>query len=381
MFDLNRYRSELPILKKKNYLNACSLGPISHRTIAYLQEFQQLWAERGTMAWEVWFEEYTGRLKNLLSPILTANPEEIALQPNASAALATVASLVNFGRRRKVVVGALDFPTTIHQWLVKAGLGIEVVRVPSDDGISIPPERFAEYIDEDTALVATTHVYAFSGYIQDLRPIAEAAHRKGALLCVDGYHAVGSIPVDVRASGCDFYVAGVLKWLMGGPGQAFLWVHPDHAQRAPTIASWLGARNPFAMDNERWEPAEDARRFEYGTPAVAAVYQAMAGLEIINEVGLPLIRERQKALSRLVVERALARGYKLRSPIDDEQRNGMVILEVADPVRTYDILCRERHFVIDHRPGCIRISPHFFNTEADVTELMDHLDEVQQAIG
>lgn len=377
---LEKYRSEFLTLQEKIYLNSCSLGPLPRRSMRYFAEYQRHWLEKGSLAWEdEWFPE-TQRIKTAFGRVMGAAAAELAIMPNVSAGLTMVGSLVDFSKRKKVVVHALDFPTTVHQWLVKQRLGVEVVMVPSEDGVTVPAERVAAAVDADTALVCTTHIIYSTGYIQDMQPIAEACRRHGALLCVDGYHAVGSLDFDVGDLGCDFYTAGVLKWLMGGPGLAFLWVHPRHHGLTPTATSWLASAEPFDFDNRHWEPAADARRFEFGTPPVPNFYIARGGLELINEIGMPAVRRRQVELCRRLIAGAQARGWPVASPLDDEQRGGMVMLQVPRARETVHFLNREANFVVDYRPGIVRVSPHFFNNEADIDAVLEAVAHFQNRL-
>ncbi|HEX8393790.1 MAG TPA: aminotransferase class V-fold PLP-dependent enzyme, partial [Longimicrobium sp.] len=185
--DLEAWRTEFPILQTRTYLNSCSLGALSRRSMGYLGEYQALWNTMGASAWyELWMARI-GQLKQTVATMWNADEKEIAISPSVSGALSSIASAIDYGTRNKIVVAELDFPTLVYQWLAKNG--VEVVRVPSDDGIGVPPERWAEYVDERTALVATSHVFYGTGYVQDLAPIAAAARKAGALFLVDGYQS------------------------------------------------------------------------------------------------------------------------------------------------------------------------------------------------
>lgn len=375
--EMERWRTEFPILQTRNYLNSCSLGALSRRSMGYLGEYQALWNSMGASAW---YELWLGRLAELrgrVAELFDARPAETALMPSVSAALAAIASAVDHSQRTRVVVAELDFPTQIYQWMVRRGL--EVVRVPSDDGVGIAPERWAEYVDERTAVVATSHVFYSTGYIQDLQPIAEAARRAGALFVVDGYHGAGQLPVDPRASGADVYVGGPLKWLIGGPGIAYLWVREERLPSlVPQMASWFGARNQFEFDPDHFEFRDDAARFEMGTPALAAMYTALGGLEIVLDVGLERIRERNAALTDRLVDGLREHGHILRIADDPARRSAIVMIEQADSARVVSALA-ERGIIVDSRGPYVRVSPHFYNTAAEVDAFVAALRQVASA--
>jgi len=354
-----RWRGEFPILQTQTYLNSCSLGALSRRSMGYLGEYQALW---NTMGASAWYELWMGRIAELRGSVAhmwNARPEEIALSPSVSAALSSIASSLDHSRRNRVVVADLDFPTLVYQWLARPD--IEVVRVPSDDGIGVPPERWAEYVDERTAIVATSHVFYGTGYVQELAPIARAAHDAGALFLVDGYQAAGQIPIDPRSSGADVYVAGPLKWLLGGPGLAYLWVKEEIiAGMRPTIASWFGARDQFSFRVDELEFREDAGRFSLGTPAVPTVYTALGGMEIFAEAGYDAVYARIRGLTADLVGRLEEAEFALKIA-DVEHRSGIVMVRHADAAGAVRALALQG-LIVDHRAGYVRISPHFYNT-------------------
>lgn len=357
--ELERWRDEFPILQTRTYLNSCSLGALSRRSMGYLGEFQGLW---NTMGASAWYELWMGRIDTLLhrtARLLSAKRNEVAISPSVSAALSSIASAAAYRTRNRVVVADLDFPTLVYQWLARPD--VEVVRVPSDDGIGIPPERWAEYVDERTAVVATGHVFYGTGYVQDLAPIAKAARDAGALFVVDGYQAAGQIAVDPRALGADVYVTGPLKWLLGGPGLAFLWVREERIESLrPTIASWFGARNQFAFRADELEFRDDAGRFAMGTPAVPTVYTALGGLEIFAEAGEAKIFERIAALTADLVARLEDAGFHLHIA-DPAHRSGIVLVKHDDAPAAVKALA-DRGIIVDHRATTVRVSPHFYNT-------------------
>jgi kynureninase len=358
--ELEQLRSEFPILQTRTYLNSCSLGALSRRSMGYLGEYQALW---NTMGASAWYELWMARLTELRAAVAThwsAREPEVALSASVSAALSSIASAVDYGRRNRVVIAELDFPTLAYQWLARPD--VEVVRVPSDDGIGIPPERWAEYVDDRTAIVATSHVFYSTGYIQELEPIAEAARRAGALFVVDGYQAMGQMPVDPRAAGADVYVAGPLKWMLGGPGLSFLWVREERIpELTPTIASWFGARDQFEFRIDELELRDDASRFAMGTPALPTVYTALGGAEILAEVGMVRVRERIAALTEDLVQRLRTENFEMRIAADRDRRSGIVMVRVGDAGAAVAALA-ERGIIIDRRGEYVRISPHFYNT-------------------
>src|SRR6266403_1214751 len=319
---LARYRSEFPIFRDAVYLNTCSLGALGERTRRRIAEFFDVWQARGAAAWyDVWWAALE-ELRARYARIVGASPGEIALAPSVSVALSAVAEALDYRRRPKVVITSLDFPTVAYQWLAKALAGVELVVVDSPDKISVPVEAIARAVDDRTALVVTSHVYFTTGAIQDIKRVAEVAHVHGALCLIDAYQSVGQVPVDVQDAGVDALVAGGLKWLLGGPGIVFLYVREAVARRLePRISGWFGQREQFAFDPRALTFHDDARRFEMGTPSLAAVYAQLGGLEYIEEIGVPRIRDVTVALTEDLIATVRAAGFTPKVAAEPERRS------------------------------------------------------------
>jgi len=378
--DLPGYRDEFPILERKTYLNSCSLGALSRRSMQGLAQFQEEWNEYGAAAWYSHWIPRLGELRAAYGRVIGARGGEVALQPNASTALTMAASCLDHSERNKIVVADVDFPTIAHQWLAKQRLGVEVVTVPSEGRIQVPLDRWEAAIDDLTALVATSHVLYTSGHIQDVAAIAAMAHRKGALCLVDGYQAAGQIPVDVHSLDADFYLGGSLKWLLGGQGMAYMWVRPELIESLePTVTGWFAADSQFSFQNTELHLREDAVRFEYGTPSIPTAYTALGGLSIVEEVGVRRIRERTDYLTRDLVSKARARGLNLRVPEDPAQHAAITMVEAPDAAGVVAGL-GEQGVIADHRHGLVRLSPYFYNTEAENDRTLDVLEEVLRRV-
>ena len=184
---LAHYRAEFPVFERQIYLNTCSLGALSRRSRERVEAFLGEWDRRGASAWyDVWWESLA-ELRRGYAGVVGARAEEIALHASVSTATGVLASALEYASRPKVVTTSLDFPTVTYQWLARKPLGVQVEVIESPDGISVPLEAFARAVDDRTALVATSQVYFTSGAVQEVRAIADLAHARGALCCVDAY--------------------------------------------------------------------------------------------------------------------------------------------------------------------------------------------------
>ncbi len=368
------WRAEFPGLEQSTYLNTCSLGQLSRRSVVAVNHFMELWMRYGASAWyETWLGELAAT-RARFARLINAQPHEVALLPSVGVALSVIASSLDYRQRSEVVITEMDFPTIPYQWMARNRDGVQVRFLPSGDRMGVPLQAFEAAISPKTALVATSHVFFTSGWIQDMAAISALAHAQGALSLFDGYQAAGQIPVDVKATDVDIYLSGGLKWLLGGPGIVFMYVKESLIEQLqPTTTGWFAAKDMFKFNPERFEMAEDARRFEPGTPAVAAAYAANAGMSIIEEIGVAAVRARTQALDADLVTRLRAAGLEPRLPEDPERHAGIVVLPIENPPALVKALAQEKNIIIDHRPGLVRLSPYFYNTEEENQFLVDSI--------
>jgi selenocysteine lyase/cysteine desulfurase len=370
------WRSEFPGLEQSTYLNTCSLGQLSRRSVGAVHRFLELWMRYGASAW---YETWLGELADTrarFARLVNARSHEVAILPSMGVALSVIASSLDYRQRPEVVVTELDFPTIPYQWMARNRDGVRVRHLSSPDRISVPLSAFEQAVSAQTALVATTHVFFTSGWVQDIAAISALAHELGALALIDGYQGAGQVPIDVKATDVDIYLSGGLKWLLGGPGVVFMYVKEALIEQLrPTTTGWFAAKDMFKFNPERFDMAEDARRFEPGTPAMAAVYAASAGMSIIEEIGVPAIRARTQELSADLHRRLRAAGLTPSVPEDPERHAGITVVPVDDPSGVVKAL-RASNIIIDYRPGVVRLSPYFYNTEEENQRLVDALVQI-----
>jgi selenocysteine lyase/cysteine desulfurase len=398
--DLLRYRSEFPLLSASVYLNTCSLGARSERSRTRLERFLADWDTLGARAWYGrWLGELDG-LRDDFGGVVGVPGHEISLASNVSGALAVIASTLDpahrgdraalarlreagiaagDGPRTRVITTALDFPTLGHQWLARAPLGVELVVVPSPDGVSVPTEAILAEVDERTALVATGHVYFTTGAMADLPALARGCHERGALVLIDAYQATGIVPTDLGTAGIDVYVSGTLKWLFGGSGTAFAWVRPAlHEALRPTTTGWFSSAHQFDFAVDELAFGSGGRRYELGTPSVPSAAIARGGMELVQEIGVHRLGERTRDLGDLVIGLAEERGLRVATVRDASRRGGIVPIRVSDPKPIVDALALDG-IIVDYRPGIVRCSPAFYTTEDELHLLVDRLDQLVPA--
>ncbi len=356
-------RHRFPVFDHLTYINSCSQGALSDAVRAAYQDYLSGLEREGSL-WEHWVGKQES-VRQLIATLLGATPAEIAVTTSGSAAVSSLASAVDFsGGRTKVVTTDLEFPMIGQIWHAQERRGAEVVHVRADADNTIPLDRFADEIDDRTAIVSVTQVCYRNGAALDLAPIIELAHSRGALVLVDCYQGAGAIPLDVTGSGADFISGGVLKYLLSSPGVGFLYANrATTAALQPTVTGWFAARDIFAMDIHSYDPAPDARRFESGTPAVPSLYAAEAGISLMLEIGV--------ANSWVHVQNLLAH---LRADVED--LGGVVVTPAGLSGPMLAVATTDEHaavraleqdgVIVSSRDGNVRISPHCYNNDADI---------------
>jgi kynureninase len=365
------YRDRFPILETRTYLINHSLAAMPAAAEDNLREYTRMWRERGIRSWGEGWWEMPVTVGDQLGRILGAPPGSIVMHQNVTVAEAIVLSCFagEGGERTRIVYEEANFPSV--RYLYQAQPGLEVVAM--EDGAAV-----ADAIDERTLLVPISHVLFKNGEIQDLEPILSRAREVGAYVVLDCYQSAGVVPFDLTELGVDFAVGGSVKWLCGGPGAGWLYVRPDVAERLePTFVGWQAHARPFAFEPEL-EYAAGARRFLTGTPNVPALYAATAGYDVIEEVGVPAIRERSLGLTQLLIDLCDEAGLDVVSPREPARRGGTVTVSTPDHAACHREL-GERGIVCDFRPdpsGGVRLGPHFFNTEEEVQHAVVELADI-----
>jgi kynureninase len=371
------YRGRFPILAHSNYLISNSLGAVPSAASRALEEYYNDWANRGVRAWEEKWWTMVVDLGNLVAPLIGADAGTIAFQPTVTLAHAVVFSAFDFTKgRTKIVTDEMHFPSIRYLLAELEHSGARLTTVPSDDGVVVDTQRVMDAIDEQTAFVNISHVLFKSAYVHDVRSITDRAREVGAYAIVDGYQSVGTIPIDVNALGIDIYIGGTLKWLCGGPGNAFLWVRPDlQPKLSPRLTGWMAHKTPFDFA-DRMDRKTDIWRYLNGTPNISGLYAARPGLEIINEIGVDAIRSKSVRQTERLLSLADARGFRCTTPRDPAQRGGTVAVGVPNGYAVSKAL-KAREIICDYRPGAgIRLSPHFYTRDDELDAAIDAIADI-----
>jgi selenocysteine lyase/cysteine desulfurase len=374
-YDLGACRARIPILRTKIPMNNCSQAPQTDVTRDAAERYLESWNTVG-MDWESWMAEVDAA-RAAFARLINASPADIAVTSSVSEATSSLASALDFtGTRRRIVATEAEFPTVGHVWLAQRPRGAEVEWVPVRDGI-IEPAAYDRVLTDRTLLLSACHAYYQNGFKQDLALLAEKAHAAGAWLYVDAYQSLGVHPVDVRALDIDFLASGCLKYLMGVPGIAFLYVRPELAERLePAVTGWFGREDPFSFRADVLTWASGARRFDTGTPPVLNAYIARAGIELLQSFGIDAIRSWTDELSRRLVEGGARRGLRLHGTHDVASKTPLTAFVCPGDSQDAERRMRERGIVASSRGTVVRLAPHFYSSVDDVETSLDALKEV-----
>jgi len=379
--DPERWRPLFPITASTTYLVNHSLGAMPTTAADKLREFTEQWATRGVRAWAEGWWEMPVIAGNVLGRLMNAPKDSVVLHQNVSLITSVIATCLDFsGPRNKVVYTDQEFPTNMYVWEGFRKLGARIEVVPTD-GIEVDMQRLLDAIDERTKIVPLSHVCFKSHYLVDARAVVEKAHQVGALVLLDTYQSLGTVPFDVQQLGVDMVCGGSVKWLCGGPGAGYLYVRPDLVDSLePRITGWAAHAAPFAFETGPQRYAKGIRRMLNGSPAVPSFMAATAGYEAVHEAGVKAIRSWSQALTTRLREEVLEAGFTVNSPEHPERRGGTLTvgLRPDEDAPAFVRALEARGILVDQRPKAgIRVSPHFYTLPDELSEFVEVLVELR----
>jgi selenocysteine lyase/cysteine desulfurase len=362
-------RHRFPIFEKRVYVNSCSQGALSDHVRDAYDAYLRDWDDKGA-PWDYWVER-TEAARAAFARLINAEPDEIAVTTSLSAGVAALASGLRYaGPRHKVVLTDWEFPTIGQIWHAQEARGARVVHVREDETGQIQPRSFRAAIDEETKLVSVTHVCYRNGAKLDVESVVRLAHEHDVPVLLDAYQTIGSIPIDVRALGVDFLACGTLKYLLGSAGLGFLYARRGLWESSwPTATGWFADEDIFKMDIHDYSPARNARRFQSGTPPVPSIYAGIAGIELMQEIGIAETQKHVRRLTELLIDGVDELGGTVVTPRDPNRRGALVCIKSTDAERLVSELDAEG-IVTSSRDGNLRVSPHAYNTPEDIKAVL-----------
>jgi selenocysteine lyase/cysteine desulfurase len=356
-------RGDFPGLAGKAYLNAAATSltprPVREAVTAFYRELESA----GDASWDRWLERREA-VRSKVARFVGAEPEEIAFVPNTSAGINLIVDLLEGDG--PVLSDELEFPTVTLPWIHR---GVLVRFVPAVEGV-LRTESFVEGEAPRAATIAISHVQFSNGCRQDLDAFGRI--KGGRRLVVSGSQSVGAFPVDVKRSRIDALATAGHKWLCAGFGGGFCYIAKEILdQRPPRAIGWMSGEDPFAFDNRHCRIMPGNARTELGCPPFAAIFALGAAIEYLSGIGIGAIAERVLALNMYLTFRLGRQSLEVLSPVG-EHRSGETLVRVPDPRRALRFLL-ERGIHVTEKPEGIRISTHFYNSEADVDRCVEGL--------
>jgi selenocysteine lyase/cysteine desulfurase len=359
----DRIREQFPVFERLVYVNSCSQGALSDAVRDSFQDYLRDWGEKGA-PWDYWVEREDAA-RAAFARLVGAEPEEIAVTTSLSAGVSALASGLRYARRSKIVTTELEFPTVGQIWHAQESRGAQVVHVPLDD--------FDRAIDDDTAVVSITHVSYRTGEMIDVQEVVRLAHERGAVVLLDAYQSVGSVPLDVKELGVDFLAAGTVKYLLGSAGLAFFYCRRELFEEAwPTATGWFADEDIFAMDIHDYSPAPNARRFQAGTPPIPSIYAGIAGIELIESIGIEETREHVLHLNAHLLAGIDELGGTVVTPRELDRHGALICVKSTEADELVAALGRWG-IVTSERDGNVRISAHAYNSIGDIDLVLEAL--------
>ena len=373
------FRERFPITQRSNYLINNSLGAMPKASRDSVGQFLDEWDTRGVRSWGDGWWTLQERVADQVASALGVPNGTVSMHQNIAVALEMILSCFRFdGKRNGIVYADRNFPSDQYIYEARAAHGAKLQRVPAaSDGISTDGQMVADAIDDTTLIVAIDHVMFRSSAIVDVAPIVEKARKVGAFVILDTFHSVGTQQLELERLGVHAAVGGALKWLCGGPGNCFLYVHRDEiAKLTPAFTGWAAHKQPFLFSPNGQDYRDDGARFATGTPNVPALYSGKEGIATVLEAGLDNVRARSQKLTALIVDEAQRHGLGVKSPLDGARRGGHVALDVPHGYEVCQALS-EREIVVDYRPDAgLRIAPHFYNTQGEVRACLQAMRDI-----
>jgi kynureninase len=369
------FRKQFPIFETQVHLANNSKGALSHSVMAAHQEYLDTWLHQGA-PWGIWVGKHEA-LRAAFAKLIGAGIHEVAVCPSATLGLATVASCFDYKKRPALAFDDFSFPSVTYLWHAQAMRGADIRRVHANDNNEIPVEAFDHVFDDRLQFLSVAHVCYKNGHRMDLPSLASRCHDVGALFVVDDYQSCGSRPLNVKEADIDVLITGTVKFLLGSAGVALLYVREDLLDELhPTITGWFGQNNPDDFQVERHVEAKDATRFQNGTPAIPSVYDSLAGLALVETVGLEAIGRWIDSLTALLIARLQEEGFIPATPLDPAKRGPQVAIRSTDAVRAVAELAR-RNVVATSRDNNVRVAFHYYNTPGDIEALIQAFKEIK----
>jgi selenocysteine lyase/cysteine desulfurase len=370
-----------PILGHVEFFNHAGVCPLPRAGAEALRAYAAK-AETTAYLASGWYADIE-RLRDATAHLINAGKDEVAFVKNTSEGISIVAKGIDWQWGDRIVTTAVEYPANIYPWMeMVRNHGCNLVMIPEETDAAtgarhVPLDKILEAAAEPrTRLVTISHVEFASGQRHDIAKLGEFCRANGKLLCVDAIQSMGVLPIDVQAMNIDFLAADGHKWLLGPEGAGVFYCRKELIERMrPLMVGWMNVIDAMDYGKYDYTLRPDAGRFECGTHNVGGLLALKASVEMLSAIGVGMIAQRLRELTDRLIRGLSAKGYAIVSPRDKWQWSGIVSFtsQTHDHEELFQTLRREHHTEIALREGRLRVSPHFYNTEAQIDRLVEHL--------
>ena len=369
----NEWRGQFPVTENYIYMNHAGVAPLSLRARNSMREFLNDATDDGAIHSEDWAATAEA-CRQSAAKLLHANINEIAFMKNTTQGILLAANGIDWHEGENVVTTAVEFPANVYPWWsLKERYGVETRMVAEREGrISIDELKAA--IDSRTRALTISHVEFASGFRHDIQAIGEICREKGIWFVVDAIQSVGVIDVDVKVCCIDILAADGHKWLCAPEGAAIFYCAEERQDRLiNTNLGWAGVVNPRDFLNYNLTPKPDATRFEEGSYNSIGLFGLRAAIDLLLEIGVPQIEKRVMDLTGRLIDGLQSKGYHVSTPTKESERSGIVVFRSDRHAATELYQLLQRANVVSAERGGLRLSPHYYNTTAEIEQILDIL--------
>ncbi len=372
-----KWRTEFPVSKSYVYMNHAGVAPLSRRVMDAMKSFVEDATMNGAVNVESWVE--TAEIcRSLAANLINSDPTEIAFMKNTTQGILIAANGIDWKKGDNVVTTSVEFPANVYPWWsLKQRYGVET-RMVTEKVSRINLDDIIDAINERTRVVTISHVEFASGFRNDIKAIGEICKDRDIWFVVDAIQSLGVIEVDVQSCHVDILAADGHKWLLAPEGAAIFYCNREKLDKLiNTNIGWASVVNPRDFLSYDLTQKPDATRFEEGSYNTVGLYGLKAAIELLLKIGISKIENRVLALTATLITGLKSKGYKVITPNDDFDRAGIVVFESEkhSPTELYELLF-DHNIITAERGSGLRVSPHFYNTEAEISRLLDVLPDV-----
>ncbi|MGE3181181.1 MAG: aminotransferase class V-fold PLP-dependent enzyme [Phycisphaerae bacterium] len=371
--NLEDIRAQFPITGNFNFQNHASVAPISRPAAEALCGFAREVSEAAYLKGT--YYRAADHVRASAAKLINANADEVTFVKNTCEGINYVANGIQWLTGDNVVTTSMEFAANVYPWMMLEPRGVMLRRVQQEDG-RVPFDRIAAAIDRRTRIVSISAVQWSNGFRVDLTRLGELCKEKGVLLFVDAIQALGVHPLDVRAMNIDFLAADGHKWLCSPEGAGIFYCRKELVGHIrPTETGYLSMKHDFDAETLRIDFRDDARRFDSGVYNLAGICALGASIKLFLEVGMDAIQKRMKHVTDLLVEGLREKGWKIHSPRTASEWSGIVSFssDKVDMATVKAHLRSEHKIIIASRLGRLRASPHFYNSDHEIMQLVEAL--------